>query len=515
MAPVTASQRYQSEHRLRSWFKGLALLLVVLIGVIPIALGFIAMLRFSGSATPYFPEEVEHFKYGSIGAETASGLPYWLWQALPHLYPQAFDGKKDYSSFGFLYEKDEAGIQKDLPIGISRRQRTGVDLVWFNCAVCHTGAYKDNATDKFIPVPGMPASQLDLHGFVEFLLGLAADPGLGPDKVLAGIEQAGGDFDWIDRLAWRFVVMPEVREQLIIRSSALIEILQNQPAWGRGRVDTFNPYKLVQLGQPYASLDESELFGASDFPSIFLQGPREGMQLHWDGNNDSLLERNLSAALGAGVTPETVDIESIMRVADWLQELEPPAYPYRNITSNESDVESGCRIYQDNCADCHGYRDEDGYVFKGSKLGKVEPLQSVATDPARLDSYTKAFSKQQLNFFAGTPYQFSHFKKTNGYANSPLDGLWLRGPYLHNGSVPSLSALLMPPDQRPTSFLRGSMVLDQKNGGFEASACNQQVEKGYTCYDVRERGNGNAGHVWGTDLEPGQKEQLVACLLTF
>ena len=154
-------------------------------------------------------------------------------------------------------------------------------------------------------------------------------------------------------------------------------------------------------------------------------------------------------------------------------------------------------------------------MFKGSKLGKVEPLQSVATDPARLDSYTKAFSKQQLNFFSGTPYQFSHFRKTNGYANSSLDGLWLRGPYLHNGSVPSLSALLMPPDQRPRSFLRGSMVLDQKNGGFEASACNRQVEKGYTCYDVREPGNGNAGHVWGTDLEPVQKEQLVACLLTF
>ena len=32
--------------------------------------------------------------------------------------------------------------------------------------------------------------------------------------------------------------------------------------------------------------------------------------------------------------------------------------------------------------------------------------------------------------------------KDVGYASQPLDGIWLRAPYLHNGSVPSLTALL-------------------------------------------------------------------------
>ena len=47
-----------------------------------------------------------------------------------------------------------------------------------------------------------------------------------------------------------------------------------------------------------------ERHGASDFPSIFNQKPRgdQKMELHWDGNNSSLAERNLSAAVGAGVT---------------------------------------------------------------------------------------------------------------------------------------------------------------------------------------------------------------------
>ena len=48
--------------------------------------------------------------------------------------------------------------------------------------------------------------------------------------------------------------------------------------------------------------------GQTDLPSIWNQGPRRGLQLHWDGNNDSMEERNKSAALGAGVTPVTIDL---------------------------------------------------------------------------------------------------------------------------------------------------------------------------------------------------------------
>ena len=51
----------------------------------------------------------------------------------------------------------------------------------------------------------------------------------------------------------------------------------------------------------------------------------------------------------------------------------------------------------------------------------------------------------------GRPWQFSHFRKTNGYANMPLDGMWLRAPYLHNGSVPTLRGLLFPDERPPPS----------------------------------------------------------------
>ena len=61
---------------------------------------------------------------------------------------------------------------------------------------------------------------------------------------------------------------------------------------------------------------------------MWNQGPRDGFYLHWDGNNDSLFERNISASLTAGVTEESVNFPNLERVARWLQELPPPAYPF-------------------------------------------------------------------------------------------------------------------------------------------------------------------------------------------
>jgi hypothetical protein len=238
------------------------------------------------------------------------------------------------------------------------------------------------------------------------------------------------------------------------------------------------------------------------------------MHLHWDGNNSSLNERNLSAAFGAGVTPETVDHASIARIADWLKTLPPPARP----NSQHSDQTTrGQQVFVRDCAACHGYSDANGYHFEGEYLGKVDPISSVGTDPWRLNSYTTDFRDMQLKrLFAGTPYQFKNFVKTDGYANVPLDGLWLRGPYLHNGSVPTIADLLKPPGDRPAAFLRGSDVIDVENGGFLSPLCKPSVvSEGGFCFDTTQPGNGNGGHLYGTTLNDSEKSDLLAYLKTF
>lgn len=515
--PVTAVEGYLAQRR---WQLRLGLAVVALligIGVAVLGLGLCAALRLTGSATPHYAADVDHFKYGSIGSEPESGVPYDVWMALPSLYPAEFEGRNDFSAFGFIYEVDGKGRKPDLPVGVSRRQVNGVEVVWLNCATCHTGTWRGSAEDKPNVVAGMPSNNLDFHRFVSLLLKAAADERLEPRQLFGPMEKAGAHQDWFDRIVWKAAVAPRFREGLIRIRGRLVPLLERQSPWGPGRVDTFNPYKLIQFGTPAASLTEAEVHGVSDFPTIFNQRPREGMELHWDGNNTSLQERNLSAAIGAGVTPKTVDHPAIRRVAGWLMDLKSPASPHRPAPAA---VARGRDIYRLECAACHGRQDPEGYVFTGRYLGKVTPISEIATDRARLDSYTEEFRQQQLSkMFAGTPYQFKAFRKTDGYANQPLDGLWLRGPYLHNGSVPTLADLLKVPADRPKAFLRGrgQDVVDPVNGGFVTTACDPAAKPaaGTFCYDTSLAGNGAGGHLYGTQLTPAQKADLLAYLLTF
>jgi hypothetical protein len=491
------------------------LLVVFLIGIIAGLLGIALLWQISRNRTPHYADIIQHFEYGSIGAEPESGIPYRIWRALPQLFPQEFQGRDDYTAFGFLYEADPKGKPSDLPIGIARREVRGVEVVWFNCATCHVGTVRERPDGPRRIVQGMPSNNLDLYRFIRFLLDAGADERLSPDRLIPAMAKSGGELGVLEKMVFRFYVIPRLREGLIQRRSRLLPLLARQPPWGPGKVDTFNPYKLIQANIPAGRLDPRELFGAADFPAIFLQGPREGMRLHWDGNNPSLAERNLSAALGAGVTPETVDHDAIERVADWLRDLRPPPSPY---PVDPATAARGRQTYMRVCATCHGYQDQDGYVFVGERLGTVEPNGRLGADPGRLDSYTEELRAIQLaEFFRGTPYQFRHFVKTDGYANLPLDGLWLRAPYLHNGSVPTLADLLEAPERRPASFLRSIDIFDAERGGFVAPACDPVATPpaGAFCLDTRLPGNGNRGHLYGTDLPPSEKADLLAYLLTF
>jgi hypothetical protein len=283
------------------------------------------------------------------------------------------------------------------------------------------------------------------------------------------------------------------------------------PRWGRGRVDTFNPYKAIQFNWRLEQLPAGERLGASDYPSLWNQKPRQGMHLHWDGDNDSVDERNLSASLGAGVTPVTVDHAGLRRIRNWIWTLPPPPYPF---VIDGAAADRGARVYAAQCASCHAdHRFRDG-VRSGTRVGLVEDIEQIATDRHRLDSYTSIFAANQYGLFPASPYRFTRFRKTNGYANHPLDGIWARAPYLHNGSVPTLRDLLEPPERRPPTFYRGYDVFDQQNVGFVATVPEADGRRFFQ-YDTTIPGNGNGGHVYGTTLPDDEKRAIVEYLKRF
>ena len=304
------------------------MLLLMLVGLVLAVVGIYGAIRLQTNKTEtYLENPLVHFAHGSIGADEGSGLPYWVWKALPRLFPDQFNGRLDYSAFGFLYLRDADGKPHDLPLGISKRNYQGVDLVWFNCAVCHVGTWRtvgDRGAEPRRRHAGEQFRHLPLH---QFVLDAGVDERLAAETLIPTMQQAGAKFNVFERLVWKFYVIPRVREGFIQRRTRLAAFMAEQKPWGPGRVDTFNPYKLVQMQVRNDALGAAERYGASDFPAIFNQGPREGMELHWDGNNKSLDERNLSAALGAGVTVKSVDHKAIERVRDWLEGPEAAAKP--------------------------------------------------------------------------------------------------------------------------------------------------------------------------------------------
>ena len=491
----------------------------VLMGIVALfGLGALMLaVRFAVDSPVDFEDMEDHFKYGSTGGEREAGFPFWIWKAIPQVCDDKLPGGKQYpgqalKAFGFIYEGDRA-----LPIGMSKRRHMGVDRVFLNCAVCHTSTVRDSPNSPPTIYTGMPANTVDLMAFEKFLFNCAKDEKFSSNFIIPEIQRLGGDLGLLDRYVVYPIAISLARERLLMLADRF-QFMLEQPEWGPGRVDTFGSAKAMFNFFPNRPVPEQEQVGVADFPSIWLQGPRQGMQLHWDGNNTLVEERNRSAAFGTGATPPTLDRERIKRIEKWLLTKEPPAYPY---SIDQTLAAKGKPLYRRYCADCHGV---DGRHFEGPKVGRVTPIEIIRTDPHRLDSYTYAVSVNQNLLYAGYGEErFSHFRKTFGYANMPLDGVWLRAPYLHNGSVPTLRDLLEPGENRPKTFYRGNDVYDPIKVGFESTLAEVNGNSYFEFKTVDAGGNpipgnsnlGHEGEAYGTTLPTQDKEALVEYLKTF
>ena len=163
-----------------------------------------------------------------------------------------------------------------------------------NCAICHTGTVRDTPDSTPRIYLGMPANTFDLQSYLRFLIACVSDGRFTADNVVRAIK-ARTSLDPLETFVYQQAVY-QTREILLERARQT-SFMASRPDWGPGRVDTFNPYKTVQFD---FSLDNDHTIGTTDLPSIWNQTPRVGMQLHWDGDNDLLAERDKSAALGAG-----------------------------------------------------------------------------------------------------------------------------------------------------------------------------------------------------------------------
>lgn len=448
---------------------------------------------------PHFASDEAHFLFGSIGTETDEGLPYWVWLVLPRIFPEYLPRPGGYAALGILSMDG-----REMPIGFSK-VTVGVPRVGINCALCHTTSVRTEPDGPPMLVPGGPANVTIPQQYLRFLASAASDPRFTPGVILSEIAR-NYELSAYERLMYRWVVIPRTQEKLLALGEQMAWMGRNPDA-GAGRIDLFNIVKFHRLGEP-----EDPSIGTADTMPLWNLGADRAYG--WDGNNTNLTEVVRAASLAAGASPEWLDrdvagwdgadpnrVSSLRRVMTFLSAARPPAYP---LPIDAALADRGAAVYQARCADCH--------APGGARTGSVVPVDEIGTDRHRLVAWTSSAADAYNAFGEDRRWGFSGFRTTGGYVAVPLDGAWLRGPYLHNGSVPTLADLLEPADARPARFWRGSDVLDGQKVGFVSAG--PDAEAVGTAFDTSLPGNSNAGHEYGVDLDAASKRALLEYLKT-
>ena len=190
--------------------------------------------------------------------------------------------------FGLIFESEGA----KRPIGTSYRVKQ-IGLTGLNCAACHTGALRDAPGAPRRIILGMPAHQFDLQSYQRFFFACAKDRGFDAESILRGIRQINPGFSWFDALLYRWLVIPQTKKAILAQSRNFSWFDHRLPQ-GPGRVDTFNPYKVI-FG---FDMNSDRSIGTADLPSLWNQKRREALWLHWDGNNNKVTERTRARRLG-------------------------------------------------------------------------------------------------------------------------------------------------------------------------------------------------------------------------
>lgn len=482
---------------------------LIVLGVLVLFVGWFGWYKFfREEPEPKWANEAERFMYGSIGAENARGLPYWIWLVLPRIFADYLPGPGGYKSFGLVWEEG-----REMPVGFTKRV-IGFPRVANNCAICHVGVWRKGEDEVPHVVPTAPANTVDVQGVLRFLAKCGTDPRFNASTLLAEIQRET-KLSFIDRQIYRFVLIPMTRSALKEQEKRF-EWMNRKgwPQWGPGRDDPMNLTKYFMTSMP---VDNTT--GIADFPSNWNLKTRKGtnLYLNWTCDTPAVRSVLIDSALGLGAAPdESNPLDQLhwklkrrawfeKRMADlddFLSEYQPPKYPF-TINTNLA-YQTGKPIYDRLCADCH----DPGRP----RTNKPIPVSEIGVDRERMDTWNQAAADQANSKVKEFGINRPNMVKIEGYQSMPLDGLWLRAPYLHNGSVANLRELLEPVEKRAGAFYRGNDLYDPVNVGFNTNMPSQQ-HIGWLL-NTRERGNSNWGHSYGIDLGPSDKDALLEYLKT-
>ena len=161
-------------------------------------------------------DQRDDFLYGSVGAEGTAGIPYWIWLVLPRICRTTCPARA-----ATLPSVGRGKRARKCPRA-SPKKTVGYVRVAANCALCHAASYR--ATPDATPevVAAIPGHTVDLQPLLTFLKQCAQDPRFNAGELLAEIDMAT-KLSFLDRLIYRFILIPRTRQALIDQNSVILD----------------------------------------------------------------------------------------------------------------------------------------------------------------------------------------------------------------------------------------------------------------------------------------------------
>jgi hypothetical protein len=429
----------------------------------------------------------KYFHDQSLGQPTKTAIPYALWLAMMEKYPDELGESWDELSkkFGLITDYDQ---QNQLPIGfaVELDDILNTQFLATNCSLCHTAKINNKI------INGLGARSLKLNALNNVVMNLAKKDDFTTDNIMpvaySEAKKHNLNWDWRTNSATKMAI-----KELKKRSTKYADIDA-----GPGRNTP------IEFAKVATGVEVDKPFGYVRFPPVWNYKKRQ--TFGWDASMKgdlALAAASVEFNKGMSVSYIINHQDRWQNIYDYVATIESPKFPDlidRKLASN------GKKIYSRTCYSCHG----NNNIYEE----KVIPLEIIKTDPDRLKSMTKELvSARNSNKFGKlVPLEISQ-----GYVAPPLDGIWSRAPYLHNGSVPTLEDLLKSADERPKIFYINFEKYDFKKVGVSYRIINSIPKKNNQYYEFNTslEGNSNAGHNYGINLSNAEKIALIEYLKQF
>ncbi|BBA32495.1 uncharacterized protein sS8_0530 [Methylocaldum marinum] len=368
----------------------------------------------------------------------------------------------------------------------------GVDLVVNNCLSCHAGFFDGKL------IIGLGNENLD---FTEDLT--AAVEGVG-----AYVEDRAEAEEW-RRWADRVRAVAPYRVTDTVGSNPAINMTLALIAHRHPETLAWSQAPLIE--------PPSKTVAPVSVPPWWRMAKKNAAYYNTEGRGD------LARAMMLGAIFCADDLDTVRNIDDYAPDIlayfasiKPPAWPFGIDTGL---AEHGRAVFERTCSGCHGtYGEQPSYP------NLVLGLDEIGTDPVLAQNAVGGASDRFIRWFNESFYgETARAAPAPGYVAPPLDGVWITAPYLHNGSVPTLEALL-DSSKRPKYWTRsyGASASDYDPVGLgwrytelaQGKAGTDDASERKKIYDTTLPGHSNAGHAFGDGLIPEDRKAVIEYLKT-